>query len=306
MATAHPALRPNSPQAGRTIRPSFFGAVRGEALKLSRQLSFWLTLVGGAVLLAVIVLAISGATNLKESLLANSTAWAYSMLDVFGTVFQIGSAIVLLIFGARLIGMEYSSGTIRIAYARGAGRLRLLLAKLFTLAVVGVALLVGYLIVTGIILALMIASLSGGFDPVRQITNAFWDDLARWAMVQGMSMGMAILLAAAAAGLGRSLAFAIAASLAFYPADNFMNILEILAIRATGHDQPWIAISQYQLGPNLNVVLNLIEPSHHSRPAFASPLAAVDATHALLVIGAFALAFAAVSVLRTVRPDVLE
>ena len=306
MATASPALRATSPQAGRRIRPSFFGAVRGEALKLSRQLSFWLTLVGGAVLLAVIVLAISGATNLKESLLANSTAWAYSMLDVFGTVFQIGSAIVLLIFGARLIGMEYSSGTIRIAYARGAGRLRLLLAKLFTLAVVGVALLVGYLIVTGIILALMIASLSGGLDPVRQITNAFWDDLARWAMVQGMSMGMAILLAAAAAGLGRSLAFAIAASLAFYPADNFLNILEILAIRATGHDQPWIAISQYQLGPNLNVVLNLIEPSHHSRPAFASPLAAVDATHALLVIGAFALVFAAVAVLRTVRPDVLE
>ncbi len=245
MATASPALRATSPQAGRRIRPSFFGAVRGEALKLSRQLSFWLTLVGGAVLLAVIVLAISGATNLKESLLADSTAWAYNMLNVFGTVFQIGSAIVLLIFGARLIGMEYSSGTIRIAYARGAGRLRLLLAKLFTLAAVGVALLAGYLIV-------------------------------------------------------------IAASLAFYPADNFLNILEILAIRATGHDQPWIGISQYQLGPNLNVVLNLIEPSHHSRPAFASPLAAVDATHALLVIGAFALVFAAVAVLRTVRPDVLE
>ena len=306
MLTAPPALHATSPQAERTLRPSFFGAVRGEALKLSRQLSFWLTLVGGAVLLAVIVLAISGATGLKESLLANPTAWAYNMLDVFGTVFQIGSAIVLLIFGARLIGMEYSSGTIRIAYARGAGRLRLLLAKLFTLAAVGVALLAGYLIVTGIILALMIASLSGGFDPVRQITNAFWDDLARWGLVQGMSMGMAILLAAAAAGLGRSLAFAIAAALAFYPADNFLNILEILAIRATGHDQPWIAISQYQLGPNLNVVLNLIEPSHHSRPAFASPLAAVDATHALLVIGAFALAFAAVAVLRTVRPDVLE
>ena len=53
----------------------------------------------------------------------------------------------LLLFGARLIGMEYSSGTIRIAYARGIGRLRLLLAKLFTLAVVGVALFAGYLVV---------------------------------------------------------------------------------------------------------------------------------------------------------------
>jgi len=288
------------------LRPSFVGAVRGEVLKLSRQLSLWLTLAGGAVLLAVIVLAITGATNLKESLVASPTAWAYNMLEVFGTVFQIGSAIFLLIFGSRLIAMEYSSGTIRILYARGTGRLRLLLAKLFTLAVVGLALFAGYLLVVGTILALMILALSGSLTPISQISNEFWGDLARWAGVQGISMGMAILLAAAAAALGRSLAFAIAASLAFYPADNFLNIIEILAIRATGHDQPWIAISQYQLGLNLNVVLNLIEPGHHSRPVFATPLAPVDATHALAVIGAFAIGFASIALFRTLRPDVLE
>jgi len=288
------------------LRPSFVGAVRGEALKLSRQLSFWLTLAGGIVLLAVIVLAISGASGLKEGLVANPTAWAYNMLAVFGTIFQIGSGIFLLLFGARLIGMEYSSGTIRIAYARGIGRLRLLLAKLFTLAVVGVALFAGYLVVAGAIVLLIVAALSGSLDPIRQVTNEFWADSGRWALVQGISMGMAILLAAAAAAVGRSLAFAIAAALAFYPADNFLNILEILGIRATGHDQPWTAISQYQLGPNLNVVLNLIEPGHHSRPVFASPLAPVDATHALVVIAVYALIFAAIAVSRTVRPDVLE
>jgi len=165
----------------------------------------------------------------------------------------------------------------------------------------------GYgLLVVGTILALMILALSGSLTPISQISNEFWGDLARWAGVQGISMGMAILLAAAAAALGRSLAFAIAASLAFYPADNFLNIIEILAIRATGHDQPWIAISQYQLGLNLNVVLNLIEPGHHSRPVFATPLAPVDATHALAVISAFAIGFAAIALFRTLRPDVLE
>ena len=122
----------------------------------------------------------------------------------------------------------------------------------------------------------------------------------------GISMSVAILLAAAAAALGRSLAFGIAAALAFYPADNFLNILEILGIRATGHDQPWTAISQYQLGANLNVLLSLLEPTHRARPAFASPSAPVDATHAVLVIGAFALAFAVIAVGWTVRPDVLE
>ena len=32
------------------LRPSFIGSVRGEILKVSRQLSFWLMLVGAFVL----------------------------------------------------------------------------------------------------------------------------------------------------------------------------------------------------------------------------------------------------------------
>ena len=288
------------------LRPRFTGAVRGEALKLSRQLSFWLSLAGATLLLGVIVLAISGAENLKQMLLANPTQWAYDKLEVFGTVFQIGSGIFLLIFGSRLLGMEYSSGTIRILYARGTGRLQLLLAKMLTLAVVGIVLLIGFTLLVGAILALMIVALSGSLDPIHHISNEFWSDLGRWAVVQGVSMGVAILLVAAAAGIGRSLAFAIAAALAYYPVDNFLNILELLGIRATGHDQPWMAISQYQLSTNLNVLLQLMEPSHRARPAFASPLAPVDLTHALVVIAVFALGFAVIAVLRTIRPDVLE
>ena len=287
------------------VRPSFFGAVRGETLKLRRQLSFWLVLVGGCLLLGVVVLAISGATN-NNLKTVPATVWAYNMLTVFGTIFQIGSGIFLLLFGSRLLGMEYSSGTIRILYARGAGRLRVLLAKLFTLCVVAICLLVGYLLIVGSILAAMIVAQTGNLDAVQKISSEFWGDLGRWGLVQGISMGMAILIAAAAAGLGRSLAFAIAASLVVYPVDNFLNILEILAIRATGHDQPWTAISQYQLGPNLNILLTLIEPHHQARPAFAQPLAPVDATHAAVVIAVFALAFAAIALYRTLRPDVLE
>lgn len=287
-------------------RPSFIGSVRGETIKVSRQLSFWLMLGGALLLLAVIVLALTGASNLKPMLVADPTAWAYDKLEVFGTIFQIGSGIFLLIVGARLLGMEYSSGTIRILYARGTGRLQLLLAKMLTLAVIGVALLAGFAALVGAILAIMISSLTGSLDAVQHVSNEFWADLGRWAVVQGISMGMAILLAAAAAGIGRSLAFAVAASMAFYPADNFLNILELLGIRATGHMQPWVAISQYQLAPNLNVLLGLWEPGHHTRSAFASPLAPVDLTHCVAVVGAFALAFAVVAMVRAVRPDVLE
>jgi ABC-2 type transport system permease protein len=289
-----------------TRRPSFFGAVRGEVLKVSRQLSFWLMLAGSFVLLAIITLAITSASNIQDQLKTDPTGWAFGARDVFGTIFQIGSGIFLLIIGSRLFAMEYSSGTIRIIYARGTGRLRLLLAKVLTLAIIGILLLAGYLVVAGGILALLVNAWTGSLAPVQHLPNEFWQDLGIWALVQGMSMAVAILLAAAAAGIGRSLAFAMAASLAFFPVDNFTVILEALGSRITKQAHPWLTISQYQLGPNLNSVLGLIEPGHHARSAFASPLTPVDGTHALVVIGVFALAFAVIAAIRTVRPDVLE
>jgi len=287
-------------------RPSFFGAVRGEALKVSRQLSFWLMLAGSVVLLAIITLAISSASNIQDQLKTNPTAFAYGARDVFGTVFQIGSGIFLLIVGSRLFAMEYSSGTIRIIYARGTGRVSLLLAKMFILAAIGVVLLAGYSVIAAGTLALLVNAWSGSIAPLQNLPSQFWQDLEMWALVQGMSMGIVILMAAAAAGIGRSLAFAMAASLAFFPVDNFTVILEALGSRITKQDHPWLNISQYQLGPNLNTVLNLIEPGHRARAAFATPLLPVDATHALFVIGIFALGFAVIAVVRTVRPDVLE
>jgi ABC-2 type transport system permease protein len=287
-------------------RPRFFGTVRGEALKVSRQLSFWLMLAGALVLLLIITLAVSTASNIQDQLKTNPTAFAYGARDVFGTVFQIGSGIFLLIVGSRLFAMEYSSGTIRIIYARGTGRLRLLAAKMLTLAIIGVLLLAGYVVVAGATLALLVNVWAGSLAPLQNLPTEFWQDLGMWALVQGMSMAIVILMAAAASGIGRSLAFAMAASLAFFPVDNFSVILEALGSRITRQDHPWLNISQYQLGANLNTVLGLIEPGHHARAAFATPLLPVDATHALVVIGAFAVAFAVIAVVRTVRPDVLE
>jgi ABC-type transport system involved in multi-copper enzyme maturation permease subunit len=261
---------------------------------------------GSFVLLAIITLAITSASNIQDQLKADPTGWAYAARDIFGTIYQIGSGIFLLIVGSRLFAMEYSSGTIRIIYARGTGRLHLLLAKMLTLAIIGVALLVGYVVVAGGILALLVNAWTGSIAPLQHLPSQFWQDLGMWAVVQGMSMGIVILMAAAAAGIGRSLAFAMAASLAFFPVDNFSVILEGLGSRITRQDHPWLNISQYQLGTNLNVVLNLIEPGHHARAAFAPPLTPVDGTHALVVIGVFALGFAVIAVARTVRPDVLE
>ncbi len=288
------------------MRPRFFGAVRGEAIKVTRQLSFWIMLGAAGVLLAIIVLAVTASSNIEDQLKADPTGWAYGARDVFGTVFQIGSGIFLLIIGSRLMAMEYSSGTIRVLYARGTGRLQLLLAKMLLLALIGVGLLAGYmLLVFGIVAALVYAWV-GSISPLQHLGSEFWTDIGMWMVVQGMSITILILLAAAMAALGRSLAFAMAASLAFFPADNFATGLSFLASKVTKQDHPWLNISQYLLGPNLNGVLGLIEPGHHARAAFATPLLPVDGTHSLVVIGLFGLAFATIAVWRTVRPDVLE
>ena len=287
-------------------RPRFFGTVRGEAIKVTRQLSFWLMLIGATVLLAIITLGITSAGNVQDQLKTDPTGFAYTARDIFGTIFQIGSGILLLIIGSRLFAMEYSFGAIRIIYARGTGRMALLLAKVLTLAVIGLLLFAGYMVIVGGLMALLANAWTGSLAPLKNLPNQFWQDLGFWALVQGLSMGMAILMAAAATGIGRSLAFAMAASLAFFPVDNFAVILLGLGARITHNDHPWLDITQYQLGPNLNVVLNLIEPGHHSRAAFATPLLPVDGHHALAVIGVWALAFAFIAVYRTVKPDVLE
>jgi ABC-type transport system involved in multi-copper enzyme maturation permease subunit len=288
------------------MRPNFLGAIRGEAIKVSRQLSFWLMLLGGLVLLGITVVAIGTIGNLPETARTQPSVAIRQLLDVYGAIFQIGSGIVLLITGSRLIAMEYSSGTIRIAYARGVSRLQLLLAKMVLLALIGVGMLVLYLVVAGAIVLGLYATWTGGLAGLDKLDAALKQDFLYYLLVQGISMGMVILLAAAAAGLGRSLAFAMAASLAFFPVDNFLVGIMALTARATGHNSPWTNITEYLLGPNLNVVLNAIEPDHLGQAAFAPPLNPVDGRHALLVIGAWAVLFAVVAIGRAVRPDVLE
>jgi len=287
-------------------RPSFFGAVRAEAIKVSHQLSFWLMLVAGFVLLGITVAAFSTIGNLPDTARTDPSGFARQMFDVYGTIFQIGSGIVLLIVGSRLIAMEYSSGTVRIAYARGVGRLQLLLAKMVMLAIIGVGLLVGYLLIVGSIVAALYANWTGGLAGLDKLDTGLQQDFGYWLLAQGISMGVVILLAAAMAGLGRSLAFAMAASLAFFPVDNFLVGIMALTARATRHDSPWRNITEYLLGPNLNSLVKLIEPDHGSPIAFAPPLNPIDGHHALLVIGAWAVLFAVIAIGRAVRPDVLE
>jgi ABC-2 type transport system permease protein len=116
---------------------------------------------------------------------------------------------------------------------------------------------------------------------------------------------VAILIGTAAAVLGRSQAFGIGAALVFFPIDNFA-VFVLGLLNAVTHQHVWLDTSAYLLGANLNALPVVLQKDHTAHTPFASPLVPVDATHAWLVVGAWALLFAALSVTLTWRRDVLQ
>src|SRR5262249_59351907 len=106
-------------------------------------------LIGGMGGLAVFFFAVIGgalptADNIRHTLEKTPSSFMFSMYDAYLAIFDVGSGIFLLVVSARLVGMEYSGGTIRVLLARGTGRVRLLLAKLTALVLLGLVLLAGF------------------------------------------------------------------------------------------------------------------------------------------------------------------
>jgi len=291
--------------AAQTLRPSIPGAFRAEVLKVSRQLSVWLMLLGGVVLLGIVVLASTTSGPFKDHLARDPSLFINDVVEIYGTMFQVGSGIVLLIVASRLLSMEYSGGTVRILYARGVGRVQLLLTKMAAVTVFGLLLLAGYLVVVGVIVATTVRAWSGSLTALGQVSTEEWQNVERALVFYVANIVVLVLVAAAAAALGRSLTFALPAALALFPADNFTSIICALVANATRHQHPWLDINQWFLGPNLNNLLSLWETTQ-PRPAFAIPEVKVDLTHTVLVIAAWSVAMGLSAVARTARPDVLE
>jgi len=106
--------------------------------------------------------------------------WAgnvYLLLNVFLSVFDAGAGIFLLLVSARLVAMEYSSGTIRVLLGRGTGRLQLLLAKLVALALLGVASLAAYALATAVVMYAMAVAWEGSASPITSLRAAAWHNV---------------------------------------------------------------------------------------------------------------------------------
>ena len=254
---------------------------------------------------AVITGALTTADAVRHTLEKTPSSFMFSMYDAYLAIFDVGSGIFLLIVSARLVGMEYSSGTIRVLLARGAGRVRLLLAKLAALALVGIILLAGFMVLAAAALYATVVRWEGSFEKVSSLPGTVWHDLGVNVLVALASMGAAILIGTAAAALGRSLAFGIGAALVLYPANNLMTATLPIFKALTGRDF-WLQASAYLLGPNLDILPVVMQTDHVARPAFATPLVKVDATHAWLVVGAWALTLAVAAIWVSRRRDVLQ
>jgi ABC-2 type transport system permease protein len=300
VATPLAAAGPSSRQ-----RPSFLGAVRAELLKIRSQRLTWALL--GPALLGTLALPVLVGTSeqARQNLAAHPELVYFQYLSAAGGYFDTASGIFLLLVGAWLVGMEYGSGTIRVVLGRGTGRLQLLAAQYAALAVCGLLLLAGFAAVAAVGLYAVMIAWHGSFSPIASLPAVAWRDTWLAVLAALASMAVCILLAAAAGAVGRSLAVAVGLAVAFFPTDNFGVVVMGLLERVTNQDL-WPQLTQWFLGPTLNQLPAALQTDHDVGSAFAQPLVPVDATHAWVVIGAYALALAAVAVLLTWRRDVLE
>jgi len=188
----------------------------GELIKVGR-----LRPVRAAVVLAL--LAAVPALAVVLSSLPRTASRGDSPLDVGLTalevVFLSGALPFLLALAATLVAMEYGHGTIRVLLARGAGRWRLLLAKLLALELLGVGLLIAYAAIAMAEAAL--AMLVWHVGPAA-IVSAPWTDLGLAVATTLVAMTVAIVVGATAGVVGRSVAAALMIGYGFFVADSLV------------------------------------------------------------------------------------
>ncbi len=294
--------------------PSFFGLVRGEFFKILRQWTTWILLV---LLLGVIILPYIiefTVPNVKGNIQTDPLHFFYDILSVGLSIVRVFSGIYLLILAARVVGLEYQLGTIRVLLSRGVGRLQLLFAKLLTLAIIALVLLVIGLVLNYLLTTILVVGVTGNLNAYSALNSQFWSDAWTYVLTILLNMTVTILLAVAAAVVGRSLSFGLSAALIFFPIDNIGTIIMQLAYRVT-HSDFWLSATAYFLGPNLNVMPTAVSGKLQSigaTPVFFTDQAGqshgilVDGTHTLVVAVVYGVIFAAIALVLTWRRDVME
>lgn len=294
--------------------PSFFGLVRGEFFKIFRQWTTWILLV---LYLGVIILPYIiefTAPNIKTNIQTDPLHFFYNVLSIGLAIVRVFSGIYLLVVAARIVGLEYQLGTIRVLLSRGVGRLQLLFAKLLTVAVVALVLLAIGLVLNYLMSLILVAGVTGNLNAYSALNGQFWSDAWTYVLTILLNMAVTILVGITASVVGRSLSFGLSAALIFFPIDNIGTVIMTLAYRVT-HSDFWLSATAYFLGPNLNAMPTAVSGKLES--IGATPLYLVDqsgqthgilidGTHTIVVAVVYGVIFAVIALVLTWRRDVME
>lgn len=304
-AVAAPSVRDATRQ---TISPSFGGILRGELFKLARQRLNWLLLLMLAGTTSIYYLFAVGSPGVKDSLLADPLGSYVSLMSRELTLIRAFIGIFLMIATARMVGLEYQQGTIRVLLSRGAGRVQLLGAKVLAMAITALGVFAGCLALAALLALALTAIIAGDLTPFQSLTGEFWRDAGLYSVTVLISMTDTILMAVAVTVVSRSLPFGLGAALSYFAVDNFLVPLLSLVATAT-QNTFWTTITGYFLGPELNIMPQVVVPFYQGRPLTTigfPPAIHYDGTHALMTALIYGIVFAAVSAVLTWKRDVLE
>jgi ABC-type transport system involved in multi-copper enzyme maturation permease subunit len=295
--------------AERHDHPHFLGMLRGEIFKLARQRFNWLTILAFAGAVSIYYLFLLGAQGFKNNLLQDPYEALYHTMAREGAITRVFVGIVLMIATAMLIGFEYQHGTIRVLLSRGVDRVNLLLAKLLTLALFGLALLALAALLNALWATLVQLAIVGNLNAYKALNGTFWANTWAYVLSVLISMGATILLTAALTVFGRSVAFGLTLSFVWFAAENIGATIMVLVYNFTNNDF-WLKITAYLVGLNLNILPTLMVAKHGGGSPVetlgSAPRVQYDLTHTLLTILSYSVIFAAVAVVLTWRRDVKE
>lgn len=306
--------------AERAAHSGFLSLPRAELFKIGHLRITWVLMGVYTVIVVGLQLVLASGPNNAAQLRGDPLGAFYNVMEGDFSIVRILSGIVLLVLAAHVIGLEYQLGTIRILLGRGIGRLQLLGAKVAALALVALAVMTFGLLIELVFSWAIVAASAGNANPWRVLGTEFWTDVRFYALCLLINAGATLLLGVAASAVGRSLSFGLAVGLSWFAVDNLASIPLSLLFQVT-HSDFWRNLSSFLLGPLLNRLPDYIAPPYHTTThgphgtvvvahavsGFgALPLVSVSGGHALAVILAYSLVFAAAAIVTTWRRDVLE
>ncbi len=305
VVTTTPTLT-DQPSSVHSARPSFVGLVRGELFKLVRQWTPWIALVLMSGIIVLPYLLIFTDSSMKALINSSDYSYFYNRAPIGFALLRAFGGISVLIVTARVIGQEYSLGTIRIILARGVGRVQLLLAKMVTLAVWAIFTMLVGLVVIALLVVAQVQLVGGSLHILTSLPASVWHDLGTYVLTIALNMGVTILMATAVSVAFRSLAGALSASISWFPIDNALVLMMLLMSKLTGSTF-WLNVTAYLLGPNLNTMAGVLTTQHSSVWSFGfGPEVVVDSTHTLVVALVYSIIFAVIAIVVTWKRDVKE